>query len=248
MRPNRIREKLAAGRPAVAISGPMTSDVADFLGQFGFDGVMLDGEHGAADWQMVADVSRACDLWGMTCIVRVNSNSHGLIVRALDRGAGGVLVPHIKSRGDIEAVLSAALFPPDGHRSYFPGRQSYGAKDYPWAANDSTLVCAMIEDVQALDNLDAMLSEKRVDVFLIGSWDLAQSLGHLGEPGHPAVQSAIDDTVRKIVAAGRTAGLGGGLVDIPGAMRAGVRFFMVSWTAWVAQGAKALHGVLEQSG
>ena len=74
MRENRIKRQLQAGQTAIAVSGHHNADMIDFLGQFGFDGVWLEGEHGPVDWDAIGDLSRACDLWGMASVTRVNNN------------------------------------------------------------------------------------------------------------------------------------------------------------------------------
>ena len=84
MRENRVKRQLQAGQTAIAVSGHHNADMIDFLGQFGFDGVWLEGEHGPVDWDAIGDMSRACDLWGMASVTRVNNNDPGTIMRALD--------------------------------------------------------------------------------------------------------------------------------------------------------------------
>ena len=103
IRPNRVKEKLAAGEAAyvVVLHDP---DSIDIFGPNGFDGVWLESEHGPNDFADVSDLTRACDLWGMTPLLRVNRNERSLIYRALDRGAQGVIVPHVKTRAEAESI------------------------------------------------------------------------------------------------------------------------------------------------
>ena len=108
MRPNRVKHKLANGELALIIAGITDSDDIDVFGPNGFDGVWLEGEHGAVDAAEVGDLSRVCDLWGMTSIVRVNRNDQALIYRTFDRGAQAVCVPHVNTRAEAEKRLRAA--------------------------------------------------------------------------------------------------------------------------------------------
>lgn len=87
MRENRIKRKLRQGQPVTVVSGHANTDMIDFLGQFGFDGVWLEGEHGPLSWEQIGDMSRACDLWGMTSVTRVNNNDPGIIMHTLDLAA-----------------------------------------------------------------------------------------------------------------------------------------------------------------
>jgi 4-hydroxy-2-oxoheptanedioate aldolase len=239
MRENRIKRQLQAGQTAIAVSGHHNADMIDFLGQFGFDGVWLEGEHGPVDWDAIGDMSRACDLWGMASVTRVNNNDPGTIMRALDRGTMGIVVPHVNSREAAEQAMKSAKYAPVGYRGMFGGRQSFGVPDYFQHANDQTLIVVLIEEIEAVNNLADILTVDDIDVFFVAPADLAQTMGHIGNHTHPDVQATIDKALAQIVAAGRTAGT---LVTDDTVARyrdAGVRFFLTGWTNWVSQGAKA---------
>ena len=239
MRENRIKRQLQAGQTAITVSGHHNADMIDFLGQFGFDGVWLEGEHGPVDWDAIGDMSRACDLWGMASVTRVNNNDPGTIMRALDRGTMGIVVPHVNSREAAEQAMKSAKYAPVGYRGMFGGRQSFGVPDYFQHANDQTLIVVLIEEIEAVNNLADILTVDDIDVFFVAPADLAQTMGHIGNHTHPDVQATIDKALAQIVAAGRTAGT---LVTDDTVARyrdAGVRFFLTGWTNWVSQGAKA---------
>lgn len=239
MRTNAAKRKLRDGKAVTVVSGHADTDMIDFLGQFGLDGVWLEGEHGPLSWQQIGDMSRACDLWGMTSVTRVNKNDPGLIMRTFDRGSQGVVVPHVSTRESAERVVQAAKFAPLGKRGMYGGRQSYGAPDYFQRANDETLVVVLIEEKQALENLADILTIEHIDVFFVAPSDLAQTMGHIGHHTHPDVQRAIDTAIAHIVAAGKTAGTLVNDATVEPYLAAGVRFFLTPWTNWVAQGAKA---------
>ena len=238
MRENRIKRQLQAGQTAIAVSGHHNADMIDFLGQFGFDGVWLEGEHGPVDWDAIGDLSRACDLWGMASVTRVNNNDPGTIMRALDRGTMGIVVPHVNTRGAAEQAMKSAKFAPIGYRGMFGGRQSFGVPDYLQRANDQTLVVVLIEEIEAVNNLADILTVDHIDVFFVAPADLAQTMGHIGNHTHPDVQATIDNALAQIVAAGRTAGTLATDDNVARYRDAGVRFFLTGWTNWVAQGAK----------
>ena len=239
MRENRIKRQLQAGQTAVAVSGHHNADMIDFLGQFGFDGVWLEGEHGPVDWDAIGDMSRACDLWGMASVTRVNNNDPGAIMRALDRGAMGIVVPHVNTREAAEQAMKSAKYAPVGYRGMFGGRQSFGVPDYFQHANDQTLIVVLIEEIEAVDNLADILTVDDIDVFFVAPADLAQTMGHIGNHTHPDVQATIDKALAQIVAAGKTAGTLATDDNVERYRDAGVRFFLTGWTNWVSQGAKA---------
>ena len=239
MRENRIKRQLQAGQTAIAVSGHHNADMIDFLGQFGFDGVWLEGEHGPVDWDAIGDMSRACDLWGMASVTRVNNNDPGTIMRALDRGTMGVVVPHVNSREAAEQAMKSAKYAPVGYRGMFGGRQSFGVPDYFQHANDQTLIVVLIEEIEAVNNLAEILTVDDIDVFFVAPADLAQTMGHIGNHTHPDVQAIIDKALAQIIAAGRTAGTLATDDNVARYRDAGVRFFLTGWTNWVSQGAKA---------
>ena len=209
MRINQLKAKLAAGQPTTIIA-PYASSAGfvELVGHMGFDGVFLDCEHGPSGWEAVEDMVRAAELAGADSIVRVPENSASTITRALDRGAGGVQVPHINTAEDARKAVEYAKFAPMGQRGWSGWRNAFGidGANYAEQANAQTMVVAMIEEVQALDNLDDILRIDNIDVFFVAPGDLSQSMGHPGRTDHPEVVAAIDDALRRIRAVGRVAG------------------------------------------
>ncbi|MCH7740690.1 MAG: hypothetical protein IIC93_11170 [Chloroflexi bacterium] len=236
LRPNRVKQKLAAGECAVAIQGLVTGDMIDQIGPTEADAVWIEGEHGAIDFLDIGDQSRACDLWGKTPIVRVNSHDYGLIYRTLDRGAQGIVAPHVNNREQAEAIVRAAKFAPVGMRGMFTSRQGIGVADYVKIANDHTLIVVLIEDIEAVRNLDEILEVDDIDCFFVAPGDLAQTMGHIGEVGNPDVQATISDTIKRIHDAGR---IPGALVDQSSVGRyrdLGARFFLTGIDGWISAG------------
>jgi 4-hydroxy-2-oxoheptanedioate aldolase len=209
MRSNSLKHTLAAGQAATIVAPLAPSPgFVEFLGQLGFDAVFLDCEHGSSGWEDVENLVRAADLAGYGSVVRVERNDPATITRALDRGAGGVQVPHVNTAAEAEAAVQHVKFAPLGHRGWSGGRSAYGVEmaDFAGRANAETFLAVMLEEVEALDNLDDILRVEHIDVFFVAPGDLAQSMGHPGEMSHPALTGAIDDALRRIRAAGRTSG------------------------------------------
>ena len=225
--PNQLTQKLRDGKTvAVASCNPAgyTPDLVDYLGPTGLDGVWIETEHGTPSFQDIANLSRAADLWGMASVVRIHQNDPGLIGRILDCGASGIVVPHVSSKEAAERVVRGGKFAPLGMRGMYGGRRAYGTKDYYERANDEVCLVVLIEEREALDHLDEILSVDGIDVFQVAPSDLAQTLGHIGHAEHPEVQAAIDGAIKKIVAAGRTAGMVTNESNRARYMELGVRF------------------------
>jgi 4-hydroxy-2-oxoheptanedioate aldolase len=182
-------------------------------------------------------MTRACDLWGMTSIVRVNALSYGAIYRTLDLGAQAICVPHVDTAEDARKFVEAAKFAPLGKRGLFTSRQGFGVPDYLEVANDQTLLIALIEDVRAIENLDEILAVDQIDVFFVAPSDLAASMGLIGKTSDAKVQATIEAALKRIVAAGRHAG-----TLLPGNRNAehfaglGVRFLLGGIQPWLAEG------------
>lgn len=242
IRPNRVKEKLAAGQVATILSGTNDPDLIDQLGTLEADGIWLEGEHGGVDYADLGDLTRACDLWGMTSVVRVMNNDYGTIYRTLDRGAQGIVVPHVNTRAEAEAVVEAGKFAPLGKRGMFTSRQGFGVGDYFKTANDQSLLIVLIEDIAAVQNLDEILKVDHIDVFFVAPNDLATSMGQIGNMGHPEVQRTVDGAVTKIVHSGRVAGTLVNSGNVERYTRLGVRAVMTSFFPWIQAGAKDLIG------
>jgi len=239
IRPNRVKQKLAAGGLAYVISGLTNADDIDTFGPNGYDGVWLEGEHGTVDAAQIGDLTRACDLWGMTSLIRVNRNDQGLIYRTLDCGAMGIAVPHVNTKSEAQNVVEGGKFAPIGHRGMFTSRQGYGVDNYFDVANSQTLLVVLIEDIVAMNNLDEILTVDHIDVFFVAPSDLAASMGHIGNNNHPDVQDTIDTALARIHAAGRVSGTLTTDATVEKYVKAGVSFLLTGVGVWITAGAAA---------
>jgi len=240
IRTNRVKQKLAAGQVATILSGANDPDLIDQLGTLDVDGIWLEGEHGGVDYADLGNLTRACDLWGKTSVVRVMDNDYATIYRTLDRGAQGIVVPHVNTRAEAEAAVEAAKFAPLGKRGMYTSRQGFGVDDYFKSANSQSLLIVLIEDIVAIKAVDEIVKVDHIDVFFVAPSDLATSMGHIGNLGHPDVQQTIDATITKIVKAGRTAGMLVSNANVERYTKMGVRCLMTSFLPWIQAGAKEL--------
>ena len=235
-RPNRAKQKLANGEIVTIVSGITHPDDIDAVGPIGCDGIWLEGEHGWVDASELGNLTRACDIWGMTSVVRVNANDQGLIYRTFDRGAQAIVVPHVNNAAEAKNVVEGGKFTPIGKRGMFTSRQGLGVTNYFDSANDHTMLIVLIEDIIAWENLDEIIAVDNIDVFFVAPSDFASSMGHMGDLQHPDVQEKINDALSRIVAAGRNAGA---LATNETAARfaaMGVKFLMTGVSAWIEAG------------
>jgi len=239
IRPNKSKHKLANDEVVTIVTGPIDANLIEFFGEIGFDGAWIDSEHGPHDFNDLANLTRACDIWSMTSLVRVNLNMQGVVYRTLDQGAQGIIMPHVNTAEEARAVVDSAKFYPDGHRGSFTSRQGLGVEGYFQKANNETMVVVMIEDIVAIENLPEILEVDNIDVYYVAPGDLAQSMGLHGQRKHPKVINAIHNAIEQISSVGKISGIPPepfestlDYIDM------GVRFFVVPWTEWAKNGAK----------
>ena len=238
IRKNKAKQKLRNGETVIAVACTDT-DMVDFLGSSGaVDVIWIEMEHGEATWSQISDISRACDLWGMTSLVRVNNNDPWLVGRALDRGAQAVVVPHVNTKEEAIRLVQGGKYTPEGNRGMFTSRQGLGVTDYVTKANDEVMLIALIEDVVAIENLDEILTVDGVDCFMVVPGDLSQSMGpeYLGKPSHPNVEAIIESSMTKIAAAKYATGSTAGDKNIERWVSAGGRMFLCSFQGYIQTG------------
>jgi 4-hydroxy-2-oxoheptanedioate aldolase len=236
LRVNRAKQKLANGEIVTIVSGITHPDDIDAVGPLGFDGIWLEGEHGAIDASDLGNLTRACDIWGMTSVARINLNEQGLIYRTLDRGAQAIVVPHVNNASEARNVVEGGKFTPNGKRGMFTSRQGLGVSNYFDNANDQSMLIVLIEDIIAWENLDEIIAVDDIDVFFVAPSDFASSMGHMGDIQHPDVQEKINDSISRITAAGRNAGALATNENVARYTEMGVRFFMTGAGPWIASG------------
>ena len=206
---NLVKEAAADGRTirGVHLTFAATA-VIEVLAHAELQFVYLDGEHGCFDWR---DIEAACitaERHGLTPIARVPELTVATITRFLDRGVRGIVVPHVESLDDARRAIDAAFFAPLGNRSFGGGRPEHNQRIddrtvYMEACNAALSLAIMIETKQSLALAGELAKLPGVDYLSFGMLDLAQSLGHPGNPAHPAVKAAVADASARIRAAGK---------------------------------------------
>ena len=247
IRKNRVKHKLANGEITSTLMTPfpITPGLIDFIGQYGFDGIWIETEHGAIDFADIPDMTRAADLWAMTSIVRLNLNLPSVIYRTFDVGAQGIVMPHVNTAAEARIVAESSKFYPLGNRGMFTSRQGIGIKDYTLKANNETLVIIMIEDIIAVENLTEILTVDNIDVFLVAPGDLGQSMGLLDRTD-PKVLSAIDKAITQIVESGKTAGTLVDSTNVESYIDKGVKYFCTVITPWLQSGSAEFLNKIEK--
>ena len=204
MRPNHVKHAWKQGKQTVG--GWLNVDsvhVAETMAGLPFDWLCIDMQHGLLDYNDVRNMLPAISTTDTVPIVRVPWNEPYIIMKVLDAGAYGVIVPLVNTREEAEKAVSACRYPPDGIRSFGPIRAAkYGGSGYWNYANDEILCIAMIETREGLDNLDDICATPGLDAIYIGPSDLAYALGldpmaDFDHPKHVETVNHIYETARK---------------------------------------------------
>jgi 2-dehydro-3-deoxyglucarate aldolase len=202
---NKVKHKLNRGE--VSLGGWLQLahvTIAEIMARQGFDWLAIDMEHSAIGVQDIEPLIQVIEASGCVPLVRLWGNDPVLTKRAMDAGAGGVIVPMVNTRGEAEKAVSSVKYPPDGNRGVGLYRaQGFGDtfKEYQNTVNKESLVIVQIEHRLAVENIDDILSVPGIDGVMIGPYDISGSLGVIGELEHPKVREA----QAKVLAAARAA-------------------------------------------
>lgn len=208
---NPFKAALAARQPQIGLWLSMADPyLAEVAATARFDWLLIDGEHAPNDVRSTLAALQAVAPHGAHPMVRVVQGDTALIKQMLDIGAKTLLVPMVDTAEQAGAIVSATRYPPLGIRGVGSavGRASeWSARtDYLQVADDEVCLLVQAETVAALHNLAAICAVDGVHGVFIGPADLAASMGHRGNPGHPEVQAAIEGAMKTIIASGKAAG------------------------------------------
>jgi 4-hydroxy-2-oxoheptanedioate aldolase len=201
-----LRELWNDGKPTFGGWATVPSSAsAEAVARCGFDYVCVDQQHGINDYSSAVSLIQAIVLGGSEPITRVPWNEPGIIGKMLDAGAMGIIVPMVNTHEQAAAVVHAARYAPVGSRSFGPIMSSMRSPDHYTASGERIAVIPMIETVEAMGNLDEILSTPGVDAIYVGPADLSVSLGL--PPGSNDGRAEFDDALAVIVAACRKHGV-----------------------------------------
>ena len=211
---NAVKSQLANDEVALSMTVRLvrTVEIASLAATAGFDSLYIDLEHSSFTLDTTSQICIAALGAGVTPLVRVPSLDD--IPRVLDGGALGVIAPHVESAVDAARVVSAAKFPPFGHRSFSANLPHFQFRSLPTtevmtALNDATTVIVMIESDSALQAVEEIAAVAGVDVLLVGTNDLCASLGIPGQLDHELVRNAYERCAAACGRNGKHLGIGG---------------------------------------
>ncbi len=184
--------------------------IAEIMARAGFDWLVVDLEHSSISIAEAEVLLRTISMAGLPALVRLTANDANQIKRVMDSGATGVVVPMVNSRSDAENAVAAVYYPPKGRRGVGLARaQGYGtsfAAYRDWLESEAVVII-QIEHIEAVRNLEAILTVEGIDGYIVGPYDLSASLGVPGAFDHPDVVAAL----ARIWEVGAALGVPGGM-------------------------------------
>jgi 4-hydroxy-2-oxoheptanedioate aldolase len=240
---NVVKDILKAGKTAIGTTASLTSPV-DFLADAGFDFILFDTQHMAVGIKELQYQLQAMRGKRASPVIRVGVNDQTLICYALDIGAKGIIAPMVNSKEETINMVKWCKYPHEGIRSSAGMKGEWGEfknyDEYMSTVNEDLLILPMIETIEALNNIDEILSVPGVDVLLVGPSDLSINLGITFDYLNPKYQGTLDD----IVSHCEDAGVVPGMYFIPagqdpsGFVERGFKFFTLPWNKWASAGIK----------
>jgi 2-keto-3-deoxy-L-rhamnonate aldolase RhmA len=244
-----FRERLKGGELLLGTMVTLpTAAAAEILAGLGFDWLFIDAEHGPLETRELLAILQAAH-HETACIVRVPAGDEVSIKKVLDLGAHGIVVPQVNTAEQAQNVVRFARYAPEGARGVGLARaHGYGQRfaEYVEAANREIAVIVQAEHVRAVENIEAIVRVPGVDAVLLGPYDLAASLGKMGQVDDPLVV----DAIRHVTAACRAAGMPLGYFGVTAAavrpyVEAGYTLIVAGVDAlFLGNGAKTLLGEL----
>jgi 4-hydroxy-2-oxoheptanedioate aldolase len=208
---NAFKHAIAAREPQIGFWLTLASPfAAEAVAGAGYHWLLLDMEHSPSTLDTVLGQLQAVSAYPGSAIVRPASNDAVRIKHLLDLGAQTLLIPYVQSPVEAAAAVAATRYPPRGVRGVSASTRAtrFGrVAGYGRRAEEELCLLLQVETVQAMDQLEAIAGVEGVDGVFIGPGDLAASMGHVGEPGHPEVKAAVLDAVRRLKAINVPAGL-----------------------------------------
>ena len=208
---NSLKEKLTAGKKPVGMFvGSGSATVVECLGRTGLDFVIIDNEHSPIEAETTMELVRAAEVSGLCPLARVREISRPAVLKLLDVGVRGLIIPNVQSLEDVKQIIRYAKYAPEGERGFCPTRKDGWGFDTTESVpelmariNTETLVIPQCETVGALNAIEDIVSLDGVDGIFVGPFDLSISMGLPGQFDHPDFTAAVDRIIKACHDAGK---------------------------------------------
>ncbi len=210
---NRVLEKFKKGEKSLGtFTHLMSAPAIEVLARTPLDYVLIDMEHSPICAESAAALVSTASGVGLGSLVRIDSISRSPVLKMLDAGAGGLVVPQVETTEQVRQLISWAKFAPLGGRGYCPTRDggwgysgdyAGGMDGYMKSANTNTLLIPQCETVGCLENIEEIVAMEGVDGIFVGPFDLSISMGIPGQFDNPLHIAAVERVRRACADAGK---------------------------------------------
>lgn len=204
-----LKEKVKKGQVVMGTWCVIPSEhTANIIAKAGLDFVIIDMEHGAMDFEKALSMTMAVQAEGCSSIIRVPYLGESPILRALELGADGIIVPHIESGKDARDVARYSKYHPLGSRGFSPYTRSgcyHSSQEHTARENERVLTAIMVENPKSVEDIEAIISDPAIDAVYIGTYDVSCALGIPGQVNDRRVMELLKESVKRIRKAGKAA-------------------------------------------
>ena len=223
---NPLHAAINQGRSVFAVNlGGVALTVVDLIARHGADCLLIDCERTPIGIESVPALARAAKANGMSSVVRCESADAGIMLRYLDCGIDGLIVPSVETAATCDRMVSVA--------------KQFGKGDV-----SRTFLIAQIESVQGRAKLTEIASHPGVDLVLVGPNDLAHSMGFDGDTSKPELQAAVRSIASAISALNKPFGLPGTMQNAAEWKKRGARFFVTTIEQFITPTMREMRGIL----
>ena len=203
---NRVKKVMREGKLAIGTYVSLADpQVVEIIGLAGFDAAFIDMEHTTFDLSLVERMVQSAELVGITPFIRVPGNDPSIILRLLDLGAQGIIIPHVEGVEGAQRAVDAVRYPPLGHRGAAGGTRAARFGTVSWdehceQSNREILLSVMVEDARGIDDIEKIAALDGIDLVAVGPNDFSEYMG-IRDPSDPRLKARLKelaDQVRKI--------------------------------------------------
>lgn len=202
-----LKDKKKAMGAWLQLASPLSAEI---LSKAGFDFLIIDMEHAPGDIIILINQLQAIRGYNTVPFARAPWNDFVTIKKILDAGVYGVLVPYVNTKDEAEKAVAACMYPLEGIRGVAPSPRAGGygmnSKNYLENANEQITVMVAVETLEAVNNLDEILSVEGLDGIFIGPMDLATSMGYFCNPSADDVKEVIAQVEKRVLASNKFLG------------------------------------------
>lgn len=206
----KLKEKINKGKDVYGTWCLIPSpEVINIISKAGLDFVLIDMEHGLIDFTILEHMVIAAEAENCEAIIRVSTTDEIEILKALETGASGVIVPHVESVEDREKAMSFMKYPPLGMRGFSPFARAGGYTtklNHTTNENKRILTGILIEGQNGIENIKEIIDDPELDIIYVGTYDISSSLGIAGDVNNEKVLEVLERCTKIIRESGKSAG------------------------------------------